>query len=408
MCVPAGVRFDDDTFFVPSLAATTPVPVDVRDPRTRSFGHIDPANMDPRRQTQDQLAVSASMRTALLVYSGITVKMMVDSDLGAQLQTMFMVQYEPGGMAGTHDHPLEETYLVLEGEVDASFDGDVHRLRPGDVAWAGVGCVHGFSNPADRPVRWLETQAPQPPARHSYRFTRDWDYLRTPRLKGSSHAEPGASSSSGDPRLGLGWPATTPARAARSCCRPRPGRAEAAAAGRRRQRQRLALDLARPELAGPGRVQQVGHLVWPRSTGREHGPSLTRGDPPGHPEAGRLRRDRPPLPPDGPDGRCSCSGAGQGPPYPGSTMVSTVNGGVTGLSTPGRRARPDPAATPSTPASSATAHTGAPRARPPAVPPGPRRGAVTMEDVVGAVVFLLENRSVNGVNLAVDGGWLLL
>ena len=171
-------RLGDDTFFVPALPAGDPVAVDVRDPRTRSFGHIDPANMDPGRQTQDQLAVSASMRTALLVYSGITVKMMVDSDLGAQLQTMFMVQYEPGGVAGTHDHPLEETYLVVEGEVDASFDGDVHRLTPGDVAWAGVGCVHGFSNPADRPVRWLETQAPQPPPRHSYRFTRDWDYLR--------------------------------------------------------------------------------------------------------------------------------------------------------------------------------------------------------------------------------------
>jgi quercetin dioxygenase-like cupin family protein len=158
--------------------AGEPVAVDVRDPRTRSFGHIDPANMDPGRQSQDLLAVSASMRTALLVYSGITVKMMVDSDLGAQLQTMFMVQYEPGGVAGTHDHPLEETYLVLEGEVDASFDGQTYRLRAGDTAWAGVGCVHGFSNPADRPVRWLETQAPQPPARHSYRFTRDWDYLR--------------------------------------------------------------------------------------------------------------------------------------------------------------------------------------------------------------------------------------
>jgi NAD(P)-dependent dehydrogenase (short-subunit alcohol dehydrogenase family) len=33
---------------------------------------------------------------------------------------------------------------------------------------------------------------------------------------------------------------------------------------------------------------------------------------------------------------------------------------------------------------------------------------VTMQDVVGAVVFLLENRAVNGVNLHVDGGWLLL
>ena len=38
----------------------------------------------------------------------------------------------------------------------------------------------------------------------------------------------------------------------------------------------------------------------------------------------------------------------------------------------------------------------------------PTRRLVTMEDIVGAVVFLLENRSVNGENLHVDGGWLLL
>src|SRR6266487_3532657 len=140
-------------------------------------------------QPRDLLAVSVSMRTALLVYSGISVKMMVDGDLGANLETMFMVQYEPSGVAGTHDHPFEETYMILEGEVDASFDGERHRLLAGDVAWAGAGCVHGFSNPADRPVRWLETQAPQPPARHSYRFTRDWDYLREA-LGGQRSAQP--------------------------------------------------------------------------------------------------------------------------------------------------------------------------------------------------------------------------
>ena len=152
-------------------------PIDVRDPRCRSFGHIEPDNMDPAKQTQNFLAVSASMRTALLVYSGISLKMMVDSDLGGQLGTMFMVQYEPSGLAGAHDHPFEEVYLVLEGEVDAVFDGVSYRLRPGDVGFAGVGSVHQFSNPADVPVRWLETQAPQPPARHSYRFARDWKYL---------------------------------------------------------------------------------------------------------------------------------------------------------------------------------------------------------------------------------------
>jgi quercetin dioxygenase-like cupin family protein len=171
-------HLDHDTFLVPDLPTGEAVPIDVRDPRNRLFGHIESANMDVDKQTQKSLAVSASMRTALLVYSGITVKMMVDSDLGAQLATMFMVQYEPDGLAGQHDHPFEETYLILEGEVEAEFDGQRYRLRPGDAAWAGVGCVHAFTNVGSGPVRWLETQAPQPPARHSYRFARDWGYLR--------------------------------------------------------------------------------------------------------------------------------------------------------------------------------------------------------------------------------------
>jgi len=167
-----------DTFVVPPLRETRPETVDVRDPRTRLFGHIDPANMDVDKQSQEILAVSASMRTALLAYSGITVKMMVDSDLGADLTTMFMVQYAPDGVAGQHDHPFEETYYFLEGEADATFDGEVYRLGPGDAAFAGVGCMHSFRNAGQGRLRWLETQAPQPPKRHSYRFARDWDYLR--------------------------------------------------------------------------------------------------------------------------------------------------------------------------------------------------------------------------------------
>jgi quercetin dioxygenase-like cupin family protein len=168
-----------DTYFVPSLHERDAVPVDVRDPRTRSFGHIAPENMDAAKQTQEMMAVSASARTALLVYSGITLKMMLDSELGAQLSTMFMVQNDEGGGAGPHDHPFEETYYVVEGVVDGVFDGEKVRLGPGDVAWAGVGCVHQFNNPGPGFVRWLETQAPAPPARHSYRFARDWTYLTT-------------------------------------------------------------------------------------------------------------------------------------------------------------------------------------------------------------------------------------
>jgi quercetin dioxygenase-like cupin family protein len=172
-------RFAFDTQFPAGLPAGVAKTIDVRDPRNRNFGHIDAASMDPALQTQDRLALSASMRTALLVYSGISVKMMVDTNLGANLSTMFMVQYELGGFAGAHDHPLEEAYLILEGNVAATFDGNNYELGPGDVAWAGVGCVHQFANIGKGRVRWLETQAPAPPPRHSYRFARDWAYLET-------------------------------------------------------------------------------------------------------------------------------------------------------------------------------------------------------------------------------------
>ncbi|MFA9444246.1 cupin domain-containing protein [Egicoccus sp. AB-alg6-2] len=188
MLAPQGRSGDaTDTFFVDAppgrwapgadAGAGEPQLLDPRDPRCRSFGHFEPHHMEPSQQTQDKLALSASMRTALLVYSGISVKMMVDSDLGAFLATMFMVQYEPGGFAGAHDHPFEEAYLILEGEVETVIDGRTYRLGPGDVAFAGVASTHEFANVGDGPVRWLETQAPQPPGRHSYRFARDWAYL---------------------------------------------------------------------------------------------------------------------------------------------------------------------------------------------------------------------------------------
>jgi mannose-6-phosphate isomerase-like protein (cupin superfamily) len=170
--------YQEDTFVVPGPTRHEVADIDVRDPRDRYFGKITPSQMDPSQQSQDLLEVTASMRTALLVYGGINVKMMVDSDLGAQLSTMFMVQYDPDGATGPHDHPFEETYFFLEGEAEATFDGKPVILGAGDIAWAGVGCPHSFRNLGGGPLRWLETQAPQPPRRHSYRFARDWDYLR--------------------------------------------------------------------------------------------------------------------------------------------------------------------------------------------------------------------------------------
>jgi len=100
---------------------------------------------------------------------------------------MFMVEYEPGGNAHPHDHPLEEAYFVVDGEVEAWADEEKYQMKRGDFLWAGVGCTHAFYNRSNSTVRWLETQSPQPPARHSYRFSRDWEYFAE-QLKNKSFA----------------------------------------------------------------------------------------------------------------------------------------------------------------------------------------------------------------------------
>jgi mannose-6-phosphate isomerase-like protein (cupin superfamily) len=66
---------------------------------------------------------------------------------------------------------------MLEGEVDVVADGTRYTLYPGDVFWTAVGCIHAFYETKGGMVKWLETSAPGPPDRHSYRFERDWESL---------------------------------------------------------------------------------------------------------------------------------------------------------------------------------------------------------------------------------------
>jgi NAD(P)-dependent dehydrogenase (short-subunit alcohol dehydrogenase family) len=94
-------------------------------------------------------------------------------------------------------------------------------------------------------------------------------------------------------------------------------------------------------------------------------------------------------------------------PYPGSTTVTTINGGVTSMVktlaiqlAPTRVNAIHPGIVGDSPYWSGKNVDGVI-----ARTPGGR--LVKMEDITGAVVFLLENRGTNGVNLNVDGGWML-
>jgi quercetin dioxygenase-like cupin family protein len=171
-----------DTFFVGGQAPTAGEPLNVRDPRTRNMTKWGSGQMDldvvRRTAPVDAPDISASMASALMAYSGIAVKMLLDERHGACLGNMFMVDYEPVVVLHPHDHTVEEAFYMLEGEVEFFADDQQYTLREGDVAYAGVGCIHAFENRSGARCRWLETRAPLPPLRHPYRYERDWAYLR--------------------------------------------------------------------------------------------------------------------------------------------------------------------------------------------------------------------------------------
>jgi NAD(P)-dependent dehydrogenase (short-subunit alcohol dehydrogenase family) len=94
-------------------------------------------------------------------------------------------------------------------------------------------------------------------------------------------------------------------------------------------------------------------------------------------------------------------------PYPGSTTVSTVNGGIIGIV--------NSLATEMAPTRVNAIHPGIIGDSPYwkdkdlnlVIGRTPLGRTVTMAEIVDAVEFLLDNTGINGVNLAVDGGWLL-
>ena len=98
-------------------------------------------------------------------------------------------------------------------------------------------------------------------------------------------------------------------------------------------------------------------------------------------------------------------------PYPGSTTVTTVNGGVTALVrtlvwelAPVRVNAIHPAIVGDSP----QWRDMAPERHKALVDRTPIGRLVTMAEVVGASRFLLENEAINGINLVVDGGWMCM
>jgi quercetin dioxygenase-like cupin family protein len=61
----------------------------------------------------------------------------------------------PGGGPGPHRHDFEETFILLDGEVEMTFRGEKSIVRAGDTVNVPSNAPHQFHNSSTRPVRMI-------------------------------------------------------------------------------------------------------------------------------------------------------------------------------------------------------------------------------------------------------------
>ena len=61
----------------------------------------------------------------------------------------------PGGGPGPHRHDFEETFLLLDGEMDVTFRGEKKTVRAGQTINIPSNAPHQFHNSSSHPVRMI-------------------------------------------------------------------------------------------------------------------------------------------------------------------------------------------------------------------------------------------------------------
>ena len=156
----------NDTFFISDEAwpATNTI---AAEPTRKDIGLFKAENPIPRQNPQLQ--------------QGLTVFRFMERQAGAQCFFMMRGEMSVGAFRTRHDHPIEEFYLGLSGEVIMDIEDENFRLGAGDIAWTGVGTSHAFRQVGAVPFRWLETQTPQFPSQYGTRNYVEWEKLRAGR-----------------------------------------------------------------------------------------------------------------------------------------------------------------------------------------------------------------------------------
>lgn len=76
------------------------------------------------------------------------------NDTGGRYSLIEML-VPPGGGPPPHRHDFEEMFTILDGEIELTFRGEVHRAGAGSTVNIPANAPHAFKNRSDKPVRML-------------------------------------------------------------------------------------------------------------------------------------------------------------------------------------------------------------------------------------------------------------
>jgi quercetin dioxygenase-like cupin family protein len=86
---------------------------------------------------------------------GNTYTILVSSEDTAGRYSLIDMFVPPGGGPPPHRHDFEESFTVLEGEIEATFRGQKVSLRAGQVIQIPANAPHQFRNNSAQPARLL-------------------------------------------------------------------------------------------------------------------------------------------------------------------------------------------------------------------------------------------------------------
>ena len=112
----------------------------------------------PADDSKRKLTLSNSDREQSLSHIGLvgdTYTITVTGDDTAGKFCVIDMHVPPGGGPAPHRHDFEETFIVLDGEIEATFRGKKSTVRTGDTINIPANAPHQFHNASDEAARLI-------------------------------------------------------------------------------------------------------------------------------------------------------------------------------------------------------------------------------------------------------------